>query len=102
MSVCQSWFGVARSKDRGTAGLCCGFGLRCLSRVSAWRVRRTVSRLTGRNRTRRRNWLIFWIPKSGWRRFRATACRFTAGATWGFRFRGCRGFPSRPASPCVR
>ena len=81
MSVCQSWFGVARSKVRGTAGLCWGFGRRFLRRACAWRVRRTVSRLTGSKKTRRRTWLIFWIPKSGWRRFNATACRFTAAAT---------------------
>ena len=55
----------------------------------------------GRNSMRRRNWLIFWIPKSGWRRFSSRACRFTAAATCGRGRRG-RPVPCRPASPWAR
>jgi hypothetical protein len=46
-------------------------------------VRRTVSRLTGKNHIRRRNWLIFLIPISGWRRLSSTTFVFTAAATFG-------------------
>jgi hypothetical protein len=53
MSDCHSWFGVARSKNRGLGGL--RFGLR-RAESSSWfarNVRRTVSGLAGKNKTRR-------------------------------------------------
>jgi len=83
MSVCHNWLGVERSKKRGLGGLRRGLGRGFLSSCCSCKVRRTVSRLTGKNHIRRRNWLIFLIPISGWRRLSSTTFVFTAAATFG-------------------
>jgi hypothetical protein len=52
-------------KEARLGGVRRGWSLGFFSSRCSCNVRRTVSRLTGRNNTRRRNWLIFWMPKSG-------------------------------------
>ena len=54
MSLCHIWLGVARSKKRGfLAGLRLGLRRGFCSSASRCNVRRTVSALTGKNKTRR-------------------------------------------------
>gem|GEM_PF-860568 len=102
ISVCHIWLGEERSKKRGRGGLRWGLRRGCLSNCCSCKVRRTVSWLTGRNNMRRRNWLIFLIPKSGWCRLSSTTCAFTAGATFGRGRFGRRGFDCKPTSPWAR
>src|SRR5208337_1133366 len=102
ISVCHIWLGVERSKKRGWGGLRWGLRLGFLSNCCSCNVRRTVSRLTGRNNTRRRNWLIFLIPISGWRRLSSTTFVFTAAATFGRGRLGPADLDFKPASPWSR
>jgi hypothetical protein len=51
---------------------------------------------------RRRNWLIFLIPKSGWWRLSSTTFVFTAAATFGLAGLGSADLDCKPASPWSR
>ena len=100
MSVCHSWLGRARSKNRGLAGFF--FGRRRLfsTRFSACSAWRTVSGLACMKNIRRRMWEIRQLPCSGLCRFSSTAFAFTAALTFGVP--GAIRRDCSPASPCAR
>jgi hypothetical protein len=62
ISLCQSWFGVDRSKKRGFEGLRGDFRFTGAISFSRCSVRLTVSRLTGRKSIRFRKWATFCTP----------------------------------------
>lgn len=64
MSVCHIWLGVARSKKRGRTTLRRGLGgLSIISSLCS--VRRTVSELALRKKTRLSSWEMRLIPRVG-------------------------------------
>lgn len=78
MSVCQSWFGVLRSKNRGLGGLLFGFFFGGSTSPSSFRVLRTVSGLAFRKNIRLSRCEIRLLPYSGCFFFRSTALDLAA------------------------
>jgi len=102
MSVCQSWFGVARSKNRGRVRFLLPFARSLfISPASCSRVR-TVSGLPGSQNIRRNTWAIRFTPQLG-SAFLSSKMRAVTGSPSLFcPGRGPRGCVRRPSSPFSR
>jgi hypothetical protein len=101
MSVCHSWFGVARSKKRGRVifRTFFFFFVGGSIRPSSCRRLRTVSGLADKQNQRFSTSLIRWIPKLGcsffvWMILSVTAC----GRRFLLLLRGCGFSASSPPS----
>ena len=102
MSVCQSWFGVARSKNRGRVRFRLPFALSWfMSPASCSRVR-TVSGLPGSQNIRRNTCAIRFTPQLG-SCFLSSKMRAVTGSGSFFFPRGAPGgLVRRPSSPFCR
>jgi hypothetical protein len=100
MSLCHSWFGRARSKNRGLPGFFCGFAGRFFTSPRAASVLCNVEALVRIRKKRLSTSVIRRGPYSGCAAFTATACCRTSSGTRLLRFTGRLG--SSPAAPWSR
>jgi hypothetical protein len=97
MSLCQSWFGRARSKKRGFAGFFSVLTGAFFTSPRPESVLWTVAGLVRMSKKRLRKSLIRRGPYSGCAAFTATACCRISSATRLLRLTGRLG--SSPAAP---
>ena len=102
MSVCQSWFGVARSKNRGRVRLRRPFARSLFMSPASCSLLRTVSGLPGSQNIRRNTWAIRFTPQLGSAFLRAKMRAVTGSGSLFFPRGPPSGLLRRPSSPFWR